>query len=340
MDGRANGGEDGSGLPFEEIARLSDGFRASRVLLTAVELNLFSLLGSDRLDAAALARSARCEERGVELLANALVGLGLLSVNEEGYACTPLSRRFLDSASPDYRGSVVRLGSWWWTRWSDLTQVVKTGGAPAGPPAEMIEDFTLAMLQGKPDAGELLVQKLELHGVRRVVDLGGGPGGIAQALALALPEAQVIVVDKPEVIAVARRHTPADLLGKRVVFEARDFVNDAIPLVGDPPGNYDLALLSSVVHLLSEEENIVLLGRIHDALVPGGRVLIRGFLVDESGVEPLAAALFAVTMLVSSREGRCYSFARMKGWLNEAGFGEVKQQDFDGPIALITARRA
>jgi len=340
VDGLAKDNEAGVEDDFDTIARLASDFRASRVVLTAVELNLFSLLGTERLQTETLARRAHAQERGVELLANALVGLGLLSLDEHGYACTPSSRRYLDETSPDYRGRVIRLASWWWTRWSDLTDIVRNGNAPDGPPTEMLEDFTLAMQQGKPRAGSLLAEKLDLHGVSRIVDLGGGPGAFAEALAATLPEAQIVVVDRPEVIDIARRHLPASLLDRRIVFVAHDFVNEGIPLAGDAPAPYDLAILSSVVHLLGEEENAALLKRVRDALAPGGRIAIRDFLVDEKGVAPLDAALLAVTMLVSSRRGRCYSFARIKEWLHAAGFGEVEKSEFDGPAVLITARRA
>ncbi len=67
---------------------------------------------------------------------------------------------------------------------------------------------------------------------------------------------------------------------------------------------------------------------------------IREFLVDETGTAPVESVLFAVAMLVGTSAGRCYSFAEIRDWLHEAGFGEVEQESFAGPVSLITARRA
>jgi predicted O-methyltransferase YrrM len=340
VDDRADEVEDAVEDHFDTIARLANAYWAPRVLLTAVELDLFSRLGGEPLSAAALAQSVGASERGIELIANALVGLGFLTFEAGRYAATPLSRRYLDTASPEHRGQVVSLATWWWTRWSDLTEVVRSGQSPEGPPPEFIEAFTMAMHQGKPEAGEQLVGMLDLHGINRIVDLGAGPGTFAEAFAAALPDAHIVIVDRPEVIAVARRRLPTDLLDTRITLVERDFLSEGIPLAGDSLGPYDLVLLSSVVHLLGVAENIDLFGRVYDVLEPGGQVVIRDFLVDDDGVSPVEATLFAIIMLVSTRAGRCYSFRQIKEWLHNTGFGEVEHDEFDGPVGLITARRA
>ena len=327
---------------FQRIAELSRGFWSPRALLTAVELDLFTTLGGQSLSATQLAARLDADERAVELLSNALVALGLLELEDGRFRSAEVARRFLDAASPDFRGRVLQLGNRWWDHWSKMTSIVREG-APAVDAewkGDALEDFTLAMHEGKPEAGELLVSKLDLHGIERIVDLGGGAGTFSEALARALPEAQVIMVDHRDVIAIARERLPADLIDERIVLVERDFMADGIPLAGKRPGSYDLALISSVLHLNGPRDNATLLSRVYDALEPGGQVVVRDFLVDESGTSPAEAALFALTMLATTSEGRCYSFSRIKEWLNDAGFGEVEQHEFDGAIGLVTARRA
>lgn len=327
---------------FEVIARLARGFWAPRALLSAVEIELFAKLGGQSLTPSELAERLDCDARGVELMANALVGLELLTFSDGRYAAAPRARRFLDPSSPEYRGGVVQLANLLWERWSRLSAVVRAGADAIGPEWDerAVEQFTMAMHQRRPTAGQVLVRALDLHDVRRVVDLGGGAGTFSEALALALPEAQIILVDRPQVIAVARRRLPDDLLAGRMVLVEHDFMAEGIPLAGDPPGNYDLALLSSVIHLFGPEDNAALLGRIYDALEPGGQVAIRDFLVDPEGTTPVEAALFAVNMLVNTPAGRCYSFEQIKQWLNDAGFGEVVLRPLENAIGLVTARRA
>jgi ubiquinone/menaquinone biosynthesis C-methylase UbiE len=342
VEDQPNGHEDAGDSAFQLIAELSRGYWSPRILLTAVELDLFTALGSDSLSSRQLADRVGADERGIDLLAKALVAIGLLDLDEGRFVSTAAARRHLDTTSPDDRSAVVRLAGWWWTRWSSLTAIVREGAHAGvdGRTGEIVEDFTLAMHQGKLEVGKLLVERLDLHGVERIIDIGGGAGTFAEALALALPDAQVILVDRPEVLMVARRRLPAELIEERVVLVARDFNAEGIPLAGSPPGGYDLALLSSLLHLQGPEDNARLLSRVHDVLEPGGQVAIREFLVDESGTRPTEAALFAIAMLVTSERGRCYSLEEIKAWLHAAGFGEVSGQELDTPASLITARRA
>ncbi|MFQ5744848.1 MAG: methyltransferase [Acidobacteriota bacterium] len=332
----------GSAAGFERIIELSRGFWAPRVLLTAIELDLFTTLGKQELAAAELAARLPTDVRGTELLANALVSLELLSLDDGRYANQPLALSFLDAASPQYRGHAIRLASLLWQRWSQLTSIVQQGADGIGPDwdEKEIGVFTLAMHQGKPQAAEALLGRLDLQGVRRIIDLGGGSGTFSEALVLALPKAQVVLVDRPQVIAVARSRIAADLLDQRIVLVERDFIVDGVPLAGDPPAPYDLALLSSVLHIYGAQENAALMGAVYEALEPGGRIVIREFVAEADGTAPPEAALFAVNMLVNTTHGRCYSFDEIRGWLHKAGFGEVELQPLDRSIGLITARRA
>jgi len=237
---------------------------------------------------------------------------------------------------------VITLAGDLWRRWSRLTEIVRSGPEARDDERRPREtaDFTRAMRQRRPEPGARLVDLLDLHGVDRAIDLGGGPGTFSEALARALPDGQVVLVDLPEVLEVTRELLPDDLLDGRIVLEPRDIVADGIPLAGDPPAPYDLALLSSVLHIYGPEDNATLLGRIYEVLEPGGQVVIREFLLDETGTRPVEAALFSVNMLVATESGRSYTFDEIRGWLHDAGFGEVQRIDLEGPIGLVTARRA
>lgn len=327
---------------FEEIQALARGFWSARVLLTAVELDLFSALAGQSLHDAELAERLGADLRGVTLLANALVATGVLERHEDRYANSPAAHRYLDHDSPEYRGEHLKLAGLLWERWSRLTAVVREGSGAIGPEwgEQDTRTFVMAMHHAKPGAGEELVGALDLHGVRRAIDLGGGAGTFSEALALALPEAQVVLVDLPDAIAVARERIPAGLREERIVLVERDILEEGIPLAGTAPGPYDLALLSSVLHIFSPDDNVSLLGHVYEALEPGGQVVVREFLVDASGTQPETAALFGVNMLVNTEAGRAYSFEEIREWLHRSGFGQVEQVPLDGPTGLVVGRRA
>lgn len=327
---------------FLEIVGRARRFREARIVLTAVELDLFSVLSSQSLRAEELAERLDAEVRGVTILCNALVALGLLVRSEDRYAASDAARRYLDRDSDEYRGSYLHHWNHLWDRWSRLTEVVRAGADAIGPEwgASQKRDFVLAMHARKDGAGDSLVGQLDLHGVERAIDLGGGSGTFAEALARAVPECQVVLVDRPEAIEIARTRLPEELLADRIVTIERDFMEEGVPLAGTPPAPYDLALLSMVLHSYPPSENSRLLGRVFEALEPGGQVVIREFVLDEGLTSPAEAALFGVNMLVNTEAGRAYSFEEMKGWLHEAGFGQVERLPLEGAVELIVARRA
>jgi len=96
--------------------------------------------------------------------------------------------------------------------------------------------------------------------------------------------------------------------------------------------------VSAIVHQNSREENRALFGKVHAALVPGGRIAIRDMVMDETRTRPVSGALFAVNMLVGTPGGGTFTFAELRADLEEARFKAVKidYQD-DGMSSIVTA---
>ena len=132
-------------------------------------------------------------------------------------------------------------------------------------------------------------------------------------------ELRAVIFDFAPVLALAKKRLTAEGFLDRVELAAGDFYQD------DLPGGCDLALLSAVIHQNSPEQNIELYKKIHRALEPGGVVLIRDHIMEESRTQPPAGAMFALNMLVNTTEGDTYTFAEVKETLEAAGFIEVKQ---------------
>ncbi len=321
-------------LTNPEMDNLARGFMPARVLLSAVELDLFGHLGEESLTARSLAAKLGTDPRATEILADALTALDLLKKEEDLYRNTPTSFKYLASQSPRFRGGGLRHMANLWKSWSRLTEVVRTGGP--GPAPWKDEDrtaFIQAMEHHAKGVAEKMAQDLDLAWARSLLDLGGGPGSFAIALVKANPQLSATVLDLPYALAIAKSAVEEAGLEERVTLKEGDF------FTADLGQGYDLILISSIIHSLDEAENRLLLKRAREALRPGGMIAIRDFLVDTTRTQPQQAALFAVNMLVNTRGGRTYHFEEISGWLKELGFLEIEESNLDGRSQIVLAKK-
>lgn len=311
----------------KEFAMISGGFRASRVVLTANNLGVFERVGKGTT-ASALAKAITADARATEILLDAVASLGLLRKSGATYALTPVARQFLLPQSPWYQGDMLRHLDTLWKNWSGLDDVVRTG-APNRSGGRHHDVFIRAMHNNAVMRAAAVIDSIDLQGVARAIDLGGGPG--TYSIELAKRGVRVTLFDIPNTVEVAQ-----DLIrrsgAKRIEFRGGDFHFD------DIGGSYDLALLSQVLHSHGPVENIALLGKVFDALAAGGQVAVHEFKLAEDHASPVLGALFSVNMLVNTANGRSYAPREMKAWLTKAGFRKIALKDL-GDTVLLTGRK-
>ena len=207
-------------------------------------------------------------------------------------------------------------------RWAMLAKVTKTGIPAERTPSVRGEAADQAAFIGAmhnlsgPIAAEV-VDKLQPLKFSHLLDIGGASGTWTIAFLNVASEAKATLFDLPPVIKMAEQRITEAGLGDRVNFVPGDFYTD------DLPGGADLAWLGAICHQNSREQNRVLFTKIQKALIDDGVVVIRDVVMDPSHTSPKAGALFAVNMLVNTREGSTYTFDEYKQDLNEAGFGDV-----------------
>ena len=298
------------------LRRLYLGFMGARVVLTANSLGLFDHLQEAR-SAKELAGTLKTDARAMEILLDALTGIGLLKKGRDGiYRNAPVSGRYLVRGARLYQGDIIRHAATMWENFSVLDEVVKTGLPARRGRHEGYhhEAFIMGMHNLTVLRAEGLVKAIGLKGVKTMLDLGGGPG--TNAIAMAKKGVRATVFDLPETVAIAKkvaRREGARGLG----FIAGDFHTDRIG------SGYDLILVSQIFHAFPAGENIALLRKCREALNPGGRVVVQEFPIDESRTAPPPSALFSVNMLVGTERGRCYTPREMKRWLAQTGFRNV-----------------
>lgn len=312
-------------ITFDELLGKARAYQESRTLLTAIELDLFTAVGGGAT-AEDVASRIGASLRGTRLLLDAVVAIGGLTKAEGVYRNTPETARYLVAGSPENAQPGLMHSVNLWHTWSSLTSAVRAGTSVIEPGVERreegwTENFIAAMHRNGSVLARVVAGRLDLTGVRTVLDVGGGSGAYSIAFAEANPGLRATVFDLPHVLPLAERYLREAGVSDRVTTAAGDLRTAAFTGLGQ----FDLVLLSNICHMLDEAENRDLLRRCFAATAPGGRVAIRDFIIDENRTSPKQAAVFALNMLVGTRGGSSYSEAEYTSWLREAGYEAVKR---------------
>jgi SAM-dependent methyltransferase len=322
---------------FEQFREVFSGYRLPRVILAALELQLFTVIGTKTWTMPELAHSLQVSERGLTILCRNLAMAGLLIKKGEQYRNGRLAATILNANHPAHRGSYLGLLASQWEDWARLTESVRTGKPldlrePEEP--DYRRRFTWAMHYRTIETAPQIAAQIPLKGVKTLLDLGGGPGTYALAFLARTPGLRATVCDRPAALEVAKEIAATHKAGARLAYLPLDLLNDPIPSA------YDVIWYSNVLHIYSPEQNRSVFHRAKAALNPGGRLIIQdAFLHDREGLFPEEASLFAVSMLLFTESGNTYSAADVTAWLKAVGFGSARllkmkkgKEDWEGGI--------
>jgi (2Fe-2S) ferredoxin/SAM-dependent methyltransferase len=331
------GAKDAAGVLPDELNLAIRSFQESRVILTAVELDIFSAVGKS-CGAADVARKLGTDPRATEMLMNALVAMRLLEKESGVFRNTPVSTRFLAAGGRDDSRAAVMHTVGLWIRWSTLTACVRAGTAVAHEEmadrgVDWTEAFIAAMDRNARERAPHVLRAVGSGGIERMLDVGGGSGAYSIAFAHANPGLQAEILDLPAVCAIAKRHIDEAGLTDRIKTREGDL------RFGLPGEEYDLVLVSAICHMLSPEESLGLFRKCHGALHPGGRLVVQDFILEEDKTAPKSAALFSLNMLVGTVAGSSYSEEEYADWFGRAGFRKVSRVRLPGPSGLMIGTR-
>jgi SAM-dependent methyltransferase len=322
----------------QEILTLSRNFMECRLLLTGAELDIFTRL-AEPASSMDLAEKHGWHERPLTVLLDALTAMGLLIKKDGLYRTDSGLLPFLRSDSPRTVLPMIQHAATIWKNWSNLTPIVsETGGVERIPGSFKDPNDQKAFIGAMHVVGSMhaakIVEAINPGSARRLIDVGGGSGTYTIAFLQASPEISATLFDLPEVVDMGRKRiTEAGLLD-RVTIVAGNFYTDALP------AGHDLALVSAIIHMNSAEQNVDLYKKIFDALVPGGRIVVRDHVMKPDHTGPKAGALFAVNMLVGTPGGGTYTYDEIKTGLTAAGFENVNLiQESEAMMGLVEAFR-
>ena len=313
-------------------------FRQSRVLLTAFELSIFTELGERSKTASDVSTALGTNQRATDRLMDALCAMDLLRKKGGKFANTPAAARFLVKGKPEYLAGLMHTAHLWNT-WTTLTDAVAAGTSVAGRTAtrsggmNWTEAFIAAMHMRAYKTAADLVKAIDLKGVRRVLDLGGGSGAYAMAFVRAGKDIRAVILDLPTVTPLTRDYIETEKLSDRIQTVDGDYKVDSYG------HGYDLVLISAIIHSNSVETNKHLFRKSFEALNPNGQLVVRDHIMSEDRTLPLAGALFSLNMLVGTKEGDTFTENEIRSWMEEAGFGKIQRKDLPSGQGLLTGRR-
>jgi precorrin-6B methylase 2 len=332
----------------EQILQIGMGFWASKTLLSAVELDLFTLLGTSGHTGAEIAGKLDLHERSREDFLDALVALGLLERAGNGpgavYSNTPDTATFLDKASPAYLGGILEMANArLYGFWGSLTEAlhtglpqneVKTGGAGffegiyADP--ERLQVFLDGMQGLQLGAFTALCAAVDLSSCHRFCDIGGANGTLAAMIAAANPQLTGVSFDLPPVAPVAAANLARHGVGDRVSAVVGDFFADDFPPA-------DVYFMGNILHDWSEAEKQTLIDKAYAGLSPGGMLVAIENIIDDDRRTNAFGLLMSLNMLIEVPGGFDYTGAQFDRWARNAGFARTEVRHLAGPTSAAIA---
>lgn len=313
----------------ETILRLSGDYWKTCALHAGVKLDIFTHIGNDRLSAAQITESIEGDLRGVTMLLNALTAMNLLTHTARGYANTPAGKSFLVKDSDQNLGYMIMHHHYLMASWSQLDTAVRTGkplrARSSQGDAARRESFLMGMFNIAMKVAPRVADAIDLSQRRHLLDLGGGPGTYAVHFCRANPQLRATVYDLPETRPFAEKTIAQFGLADRINFTEGNYLRDQIP------GNYDVVLLSHILHAEGPEDCRKLIKKAVSVSRPDGLVIVHEFILNNTMDGPLHPALFALNMLLGTVGGRSYSEAQIMEMLADARIKDIRRIPIETP---------
>jgi precorrin-6B methylase 2 len=325
----------------EKIMTFGTGFWASKTLLSAVELGLFSELATGAADADTLRERLGLHERSARDFFDALVALGMLERQDGRYSNTPETDLFLDRAKPSYIGGILEMANArLYAFWGTLTEGLRTGrpqneaktggdffGELYSDPARL-KQFLHAMTGLSMGSAIAIAQKFPWNKHKTFIDIGAAEGGVPVQIALAHDHLTGGGFDLPVVQPIFEEYVASFNLSDRLRFYPGDFFADPLPQA-------DVFVMGHILHDWNLEEKKLLLSKAFDALPKGGALIIHEAIIDDERKQNAFGLLMSLNMLIETPGGFDYTGADCCGWMREAGFQEAYVEPLAGPDSMV-----
>jgi hypothetical protein len=326
----------------DHILQVGLGFWASKTLLSAVEMELFTELARHPEDADAVRDRLGLHPRSSRDFLDALVALGFLERRDGIYCNTPSTDLFLDKRKPSYLGGILEMANHrLYGFWGNLTEALRTGQAQneaksGGTPIfealyadpARLREFLAAMSAISHGANLTIAKQFPWHEHRTFADVGTAQGDLAVQIALANPHLTGVGFDLPEVAPVFEDYVEHNGMQGRLHFVGGDFFSDDLP-------HADVLVMGHVLHDWGLDEKRMLIHKAHEALPTGGALIVYEAIIDDDRSQNAFGLLMSLNMLIETEHGFDYTAADCMGWMTDAGFTSTRTEHLVGPDSMV-----
>jgi len=335
-------GTSSSPVTPEHILQVGLGFWASKTLLSAIEMELFTEVAKHPGTAHDVGGRLGLHPRSAADFLDALVSLGFLQRKDGIYSNTPATALFLDKQKPSYIGGILEMANHrLFGFWNHLTEAVRTGlpqnevkagGQPLfaalyADPARL-RGFLQAMTGISHGANLAIASTFPWKSHRTFVDVGTAQGDLATQVALANPHLQGTGFDLAEVGPIFEDYVEHNALGSRLTFTPGDFFADPLPQA-------DVVMMGHILHDWDLAQKKMLVRKAYDALPSGGALIVYESIIDDDRRQNTFGLLMSLNMLIETTGGFDYTGADCVGWMKEAGFKEARVEHLVGPDSMV-----
>jgi predicted O-methyltransferase YrrM len=319
-------------------------FWPAKVLLSAVELGLFTELGPNSMTGSELQDALRLHPRANPDFFDTLLALRFLERDGDGpdarYRNTEETALFLDRHSPHFMGGFLEMANARLYRfWGDLTEGLQTGRpqneikhtgasmfAELYSRPERLEQFMDAMSGISAGNFQAFAEKFDFSRYHTVCDVGGATGQLSMIVAKKHPHLRCTSVDLPAATRIAERKIAAAGLADRIFAKSLDFFAEPLPRA-------DVITMGMILHDWNLEKKMHLIRAAYDALPPGGALVVIENLIDDARRDNAFGLMMSLNMLVEFGDAFDFTAADFFRWCREAGFSSTAVIPLVGPAS-------
>ena len=309
----------------EHILELAFGFRNARALMSAVELDVFTVLSDGPLEVGAVTERVKIQNRGAREFLDLQVALGLLRRDQLGrYQNAPHSERYLSRQSPEYIGDLIdHLNTRMYDMWGRLTAALRAGAPQSGALGDggynalyadpaALGKFLRAMTASSRLPAKALARLFSWDKYLTFIDIGTAQGCVASEIAEAHPHLAGGGFDLPEVEGSFREYVNARGLGRRLTFHSGNFFQNELP-------SAEVLVMGRILHNWGLPAKRMLLEKAYRALPECGALIVYEPMIDDDRANP-QALLGGLTMLIETQDGFEFTLTECGHWMSAAGF--------------------